>query len=87
MRWVFFLIPEMGGPEFKAHFATTPVFSRLHIIPGGIAMILGVFQDAFGLNFDEAYDIVAWFCWVPNLIIAEWLFIQMPLRGSRAPSA
>ena len=41
---------------------------------------LGIFQGGFGLDFAESYAIVAWFSWVPNLIIAEWLFIQQPIR-------
>lgn len=41
---------------------------------------LGVFQEIFELDFDESYDIGAWFSWIPNLVLAEWLFIQSPLR-------
>jgi hypothetical protein len=26
-----------------------------------------------GLPFESAYPAVAWLCWVPNLIVAEWL--------------
>lgn len=26
-----------------------------------------------GLEFATAYSIVAWLCWVPNLIVAEWI--------------
>ncbi len=178
---VFFAMPQLGAAEFKAHFASIPTFSRLHIIPSGIALILGafqfhpglrrrwirvhrfsgriyvlmvligaigglflawyaprsfatqlgfgslaviwfysglmayrairagniklhrqwmirsyaltlagvtlrlqlgVFQGFFGLDFDASYDIVAWFSWVPNLVIAEWLFIQARLQQS-----
>jgi uncharacterized membrane protein len=28
--------------------------------------------------FDPAYAIVAWSCWVPNLLIAEWLLRRRP---------
>jgi len=175
----FFYIPEMGDPEFREHFATIPWSARLHIIPGGIALLLGAFQfqpwlrkkwinlhrvigrvyiiavlvgavaglllawyaprepatrlgfstlaviwfysalmaylsirmgnikqhqqwmircyaltlggvtlriqlgilqGGMGLGFDESYALVAWFAWVPNLIIAEWFFNQAPLR-------
>ena len=27
-----------------------------------------------GIPFQLAYPIIAWMCWVPNLVIAEWLF-------------
>ena len=30
------------------------------------------------LGFDTAYTIVAWACWVPNALIAEWLIRRTP---------
>lgn len=27
-----------------------------------------------GIAFDTAYPVIAWMCWVPNLLLAEWLF-------------
>ena len=175
----YFLIPEMGGADFKARFEAIPWQARLHIIPGGLALILGAWQFHGGLrsrwtnihryfgrayvifvltgavgglllawyaphspatrlgfaslavvwfysgvmaylairtgnvplhrqwmirsyaltlaavtlrfqlplyqgvlwmSFYEAYSIVAWFCWIPNLLIAEWFINQTPLR-------
>ena len=29
---------------------------------------------ASGVAFETAYPVVAWLCWVPNLVLAEWLF-------------
>ena len=34
---------------------------------------------AFGLPFDSAYPAIAWLCWVPNLIVAEWIFVRRPV--------
>ena len=34
-----------------------------------------------GADFTSAYIIVAWACWVPNLLVAEWI-----IRGSRRSS-
>jgi hypothetical protein len=34
-----------------------------------------------GIPFEDAYPAVAWLCWVPNLIVAEWFFV----RSSFAP--
>jgi uncharacterized membrane protein len=34
-----------------------------------------------GAEFEQAYTAIAWLCWVPNLLVAEWL-----LRRPRAPS-
>jgi uncharacterized membrane protein len=39
-----------------------------------------------GLSFEVSYRIVAWACWIPNLIFAEWLLrrpLKDPLRNSR----
>jgi uncharacterized membrane protein len=33
-----------------------------------------------GAEFEQAYAIIAWLCWMPNLLVAEWL-----LNGSRSP--
>ena len=30
---------------------------------------------ASGIPFVEAYPVIAWMCWVPNLLVAEWLFV------------
>jgi uncharacterized membrane protein len=35
-----------------------------------------------GLSFLITYRMVAWLCWVPNLLIAEW-FLRKQLTGSR----
>jgi uncharacterized membrane protein len=37
---------------------------------------------ASGLEFPTAYTIVAWLCWVPNLLVAEWILRGRPLRVS-----
>lgn len=29
-----------------------------------------------GLPFDPAYQTISWFCWVPNLIVAEWIILR-----------
>jgi len=35
---------------------------------------------ALGIPFDVAYPVIAWACWVPNLVVAEWLFVPQPRR-------
>lgn len=32
---------------------------------------------AFGMEFIPAYQIIAWLCWVPNLILVEWWIRRM----------
>ena len=29
-----------------------------------------------GVDFLQAYQVIAWMCWVPNLIIAEWIIFR-----------
>ena len=29
-----------------------------------------------GYPFEEFYPLLAWLCWVPNILVAEWLIIQ-----------
>lgn len=32
-----------------------------------------IFVGAVGMDFLIAYRAIAWFCWVPNLLVAEWI--------------
>lgn len=36
---------------------------------------------ASSLAFGVAYPIIAWACWVPNLLVAEWLVRRRPERA------
>ena len=47
---------------------------------------LGLFFAA-GLQFQDFYPWVAWLCWVPNLLVAEWLLGSRPagLLGTPTP--
>jgi uncharacterized membrane protein len=37
---------------------------------------------AAGLDFDTAYAIIAWLCWLPNVLVAEWLYNTRPGRSA-----
>jgi hypothetical protein len=39
-----------------------------------------------GLEFPTAYTIVAWLCWVPNLLVAEWVVRGSPVRARALPA-
>ncbi len=41
---------------------------RLHLGAGG----------ALGAEFDDVYPAVAWLCWVPNLVVAQWWLARHP---------
>ena len=32
-------------------------------------------SELIGLPFADAYQVVAWLCWVPNLVVAEWFVL------------
>jgi len=40
------------------------------------AVTLRIFLPSWmgiGIPFEEAYNAIAWFCWIPNLVIAQWI--------------
>jgi len=39
---------------------------------------------AIGIPFGTAYPTIAWLCWVPNILIAEWVFVRAPARVQMA---
>ena len=41
---------------------------------------------AAGIAFERAYPVIAWLCWVPNLLVAEWL-IARSRSGTSGTSA
>ncbi|WP_172293124.1 DUF2306 domain-containing protein [Pseudoruegeria sp. HB172150] len=43
-----------------------------------LRLYLPLLAAAFG--FETGYPIVAWLCWVPNLLIAEWLLLRPQSR-------
>lgn len=49
-----------------------------------LRIYLGLAQGPAGLDFDAFYPAVAWLCWVPNLIVAEWLIIASPRMAWRS---
>jgi hypothetical protein len=34
--------------------------------------------QALQIEFIEAYRVIAWLCWVPNLLIAQWIINRLP---------
>lgn len=34
-----------------------------------------------GIEFEKAYVFIAWLCWVPNLVVAEWMVRRAGARG------
>ena len=47
---------------------------------------LPLFLAGFGMKFGTAYPIIAWLCWVPNLIVAELLVRRYAARATFSPA-
>ncbi len=63
---------------------TLRLWLMVFLILGNIFLMETTYAgDEFAL-FVDAYRIVAWLAWVPNLLIAEWLFIRRPQARKRA---
>ncbi|MBX2970498.1 MAG: DUF2306 domain-containing protein [Cyclobacteriaceae bacterium] len=41
-----------------------------------LRIYLPTFEHLLNMNFNESYQIIAWLCWVPNLIVAELIILQ-----------
>jgi len=35
-----------------------------------------------GIPFDDAYQTISWLCWVPNLIVAEWIILRQRMPAT-----
>jgi hypothetical protein len=42
---------------------------------------------AGGIPFVEAYQAISWFCWVPNIVVAEWFIVTSTSTRRRSTSA
>ena len=42
---------------------------------------------ASGMAFELAYPVIAWLCWVPNLVVAEWIIRRTARRPVRPLAA
>lgn len=51
-----------------------------------LRIYLPIFLGLGGMDFIPAYSIIAWLCWIPNLVVAEFLIIRK-LPGSKISSA
>jgi uncharacterized membrane protein len=48
-----------------------------------LRILLPVSQVA-GIPFEHAYPVIAWLCWVPNLLVAEWGFNRSRAKAFEA---
>jgi len=42
------------------------------------------FELAIGIPFPDAYQVVSWLCWVPNLVVAEWIVLRSARQSAAA---
>lgn len=41
-----------------------------------LRIYLPLFIEGFGMEFYDAYRIIAWLCWVPNILVAEYFIVR-----------
>ncbi|MDH3699385.1 MAG: DUF2306 domain-containing protein [Flavobacteriaceae bacterium] len=47
-----------------------------------LRIYLPLFIAGFGMEFIDSYKIIAWLCWVPNILVAEFLIVRrLPSRA------
>jgi len=44
-------------------------------------------SQVYGIPFEPAYQTIAWMCWVPNLVVAEWIILRQPAPSPIADTA
>ncbi len=57
-----------------------------------LRLYLGITLAGLQMDFMQVYPFISWACWIPNLLLAEWLFVRpagaLPAdRPARAASA
>lgn len=51
------------------------------------AVTLRIYLSSFfslGLRFEDFYPVIAWLCWVPNLLFVEWFLLPRDAAPARA---
>lgn len=41
-------------------------------------------SEIAGISFEAAYQAISWLCWVPNLVVVEWV-VRRNKKGAEAP--
>jgi len=49
-----------------------------------LRIYMGVMTGPLGIETEAAYPAIAWICWVPNLILADWLITARPWKPAAA---
>lgn len=51
-------------------------FNPLGALVGGLAGLYTPASLAARLDFSIVYPLIAWLSWVPNLAVAEWMYVR-----------
>jgi uncharacterized membrane protein len=51
-----------------------------------LRIYLPIAVQVMRIPFDQAYPAIAWLCWVPNLIVAEWWFLRRVPISAQVPA-
>lgn len=79
-------VRDARGGAYEAHRAWMIRSYALCLAAVSLRIQLGV-TGAAGIPFPESYPAISWLCWVPNLIVAEWLVIGSSVAPLEPPSA
>ena len=69
----FMAIRAIRNKEIRSHRDWMTRSYALTLAAFTLRLYMPVLIGVFGLTFDEAYVGVSWLCWVPNLILSEWI--------------
>ena len=58
------------------------LFVIIAVIVGALSLLLPVAMMV-GLELAQAYPVIAWLCWLPNLVVAQLLITRSDARRSR----
>ena len=45
-------------------------------LAGVMLRVWAPLSDAVGIDFLVAYRVIGWLCWVPNLLVAQWIIVR-----------
>ena len=66
-------------PDMRAVFAANAAAIHTHVFASAVALRLYLPSAmAARIPFELAYPAIAWLCWIPNLLAAEWLLRRTP---------
>ncbi|HQZ71166.1 MAG TPA: DUF2306 domain-containing protein [Anaerolineae bacterium] len=70
--------PALTGSRWAAGVCSASERYLVDIVSSQAAVALRIYLPiclAAGFPYRDAYQVISWFCWVSNLVVAEWLLL------------